>query len=100
MGRFPTTRRAEWAPGLVILGTSVGISALVGISLGLRSWPIYVGLVAMILLGIGALERFLARRRALAAPRSHSKLRVIRGGKPSPVELESDDATKHQRYLM
>ncbi len=100
MGRFLTTRRAEWAPGLAILGTSVGISALIGVSLALRSWPIYVGLVATILLGVGALERFLARRRALSPPRGRARLRMIRGGKPSPLDLENDDTTKNQRYLM
>jgi len=100
VGRLLTTRRAEWVPGLAILGTSVGISALIGVSLGLRSWPIYLGLLATVLLGVGALERFLERRRPLAPPRRRSKLRVIRSGQPSPVDLESDASTKSQRYLM
>jgi len=100
MGRFLTTRRAEWVPGLAILGSSVGISALIGVSLGVRSWSIYVGLLAAVLLGVGGLERLLERRRALAPPRNRGSLRVIRGGKPSPVDLESNDSTKNQRYLM
>ncbi len=100
MGRFLTTRRAEWAPGLAILGASIGIAALIGVSIELRSWPIFVGLVAVILLGVGALERFLARRRVPSPPRERSRLRVIRGGKPSPADLENDDTTKNQRYLM
>jgi hypothetical protein len=99
MGRLLTTRRSEWIPGVAVLAAAAGIGSLLGVSIGIRSWSLYAGLVALSLLGIGALERLLARRRAPAPPRARARLRMIRGGK-SAYDLESDERTKSQRYLM
>jgi hypothetical protein len=84
----------------------VGIAAVAGLGLGARSWTIYVGLLAIALLAIGWLERYRLRRAAIASLRAttekRSKLRVIPGGKSGGDEydLESDDTTDSQRWLM
>lgn len=100
MARFLTTRRSEWVPGLAVLATAVGIGSLIGVSLGQRSWAVYVGLIAIALLGVSLLERLLSKRRRAEAPRSRGKLRVIQGGKNAAYDLASDDRTDSQRYLM
>ncbi len=100
MGRFLTTRRSEWAPGLAILATAIGIGSLIGVSLGQRSWAVYVGLIALVLLGFAGLDRLRGRRRAADAPRTRGKLRVIQGAKGNAYDLASDDRTDSQRYLM
>jgi hypothetical protein len=94
-----TTRRALWLPGIAVLAACAGIAALLGISLQTRSWPLYLGFLLGALLCIGWLERFIESRRVPAPPRARGKLKVIRGGK-SDYDLEKDDRTDQQRYLM
>ena len=66
----------------------------------------YVGLIAGALLLMGWLERYWLRRAANASLRreskSRSKLRIIPGGKKGNGEydLENDDTTDSQRWLM
>jgi hypothetical protein len=99
MSPFPTIRRALWAPGAFVLVAAATIGAVLGASLGLRSWPPYLGFMLGALLAIGWLERLWARhRQPPPSPRVRSKLKVIRGGKS--YDLEKDDSTDGQRYLM
>ena len=101
MRRLLTTRRSEWLPGLAMLDTAILVGGLLGFSLESRSWPVYIGLMVLVLFGIGGLERFISRRKARAtAPRVRGRLRVIPGGKNAPYDLESDERTNGQRYLM
>jgi hypothetical protein len=100
MSRFLTTRRSEWVPGLAILATAVGIGSLIGVSLGQRSWLVYVGLIALVLLGVGLLERLLSKRRAPEPPRARGRLRIVQGVQKAPYDLATDDRTDSQRYLM
>jgi hypothetical protein len=93
-----TTRRALWLPGVAVLGAAVGIAALLGISVGTRSWAVYVFLVTAVLLGIGAIERVLERRRQPGPAKARGRLKVIRGGKD--YDLADDDRTETQRFLM
>ena len=97
MARFLTTRRSEWLPGVALLGAAVGIGALLGISLGLRSWAFYVGLIALALLAIGWLERWRVRRAAAVPPRPKTRLKLLPGGK---YDLAQDDSTDDQKYMM
>lgn len=97
MARFMTTRRSEWLPGVALLGAAVGIAALLGISLGLRSWAFYIGLVALALLALGWLERWRVRRATAPPPRHKTRLKVLPGGK---YDLEKDDTTDDQKYVM
>ena len=93
-------RQAPWLPGAVILAISISISAAVGLALGTRSWPIYLGLAVGVLLLLGWIERLWARRAAPPKPRARGKLKILQGGKAAPYDLEKDNSTDSQRYLM
>jgi len=75
-------------------------AAAVGLWLGFRSWAGYGLALTLLLLLMGWLERqWRVRRRPPTAPRSRSRLKVIRGGK-ADYDLEKDDSTDTQRWLM
>jgi len=99
MAPLLTTRRSLWLPGVAVLGGAFGIAAVLGLALGARAWWLYLGLVLAILLGFGSLEGLWARRRVPSPPRTRGKLKVIRGGK-NGLDLEKDDTTDKQRWLM
>lgn len=97
---FPTLRRALWLPGVAVLAAAVGIGSVLGVSVGARAWPWYLGLILAALLAIGWVERlWAARRQKGAAPRARTRLKVIRGGKLD-YDLEKDQTTDNQRWLM
>ena len=97
MSPIPAGR--SWMPGAALLAAAAGASALAGLALGVRSWPLYVGLAALVVLAMGWLERVWTSRSAPAPPKNRGKLKVIRGGK-SEYDLADDDSTNNQRYLM
>ena len=100
MGQLFTTRRSEWLPGVAVLGATAGITTLLGVSLGVRSWAAYVGVFVAMLLAYGWAEARRARRQAKPPePRARGKLKLIHGGKGS-YDLESDETTSEQKYLM
>jgi hypothetical protein len=82
-----------------VIVASLTIAGVLGAALGLRTWPPYLGFALGALLAIGWIERLWAKRsQPPPAPRVRSKLKVIRGGKS--YDLEKDDSTDGQRYLM
>ena len=100
MGRLFTTRRSEWLPGVAVLGLTAGVTALLGVSLGVRSWAVYVGVFVVILLACGWAEQRRARRQEeTPQPRARGRLKLIHGGK-SGYDLENDESTNEQKYLM
>jgi len=77
------------------------VAVLGSFLLGARGWPLLSGLALVGLLLGGSLRWALQRRRTravTAASRIRAKLKVIRGGKA--YDLEKDDSTDSQRYLM
>jgi hypothetical protein len=99
LGRLFTTRRSEWLPGVALLGASAGISAALGLSLGITNVGIYVGIALTLLLGFGWLENRLARRKPEKPARAKAKLTLIHGGK-GDYDLAQDETTDSQKYLM
>jgi len=100
MGRLFTTRRAQWVPGVGILGAAVGIGSLIGVSVGARSWPSYLGLIVAVLFLMGWTERLRFARPARPRRRQPaSNLRLIPGGKED-YDLENDRSTDDQKYMM
>lgn len=98
MGRFLTTRRSQWLPGIALLGVAVGVAPLLGFSPGLPSWALYVGLIAVALLALGWLDRRRVQRVAAAPPpRPRTRLKLVRGAK---YNLAEDDSTDSQKYVM
>jgi hypothetical protein len=104
MGRLFTTRRAEWLPGLALLGAAVGIGALLGLSVDTRSWFLLGGVLVGGIAAAGVAEILARRRRRemLTKPlRTREGFRVIDGGKAAPgYDLEQDRSTDSQRWLM
>src|SRR5207249_11133178 len=92
--------RPAWLGGAATLAVAAGLAAAVGLLLRSRSWPAYLGFGLGFLLLMGWIERqWRTRRRPAAAPRARGRLKVIRGGK-SDYDLEKDDSTDTQRWLM
>jgi membrane protein implicated in regulation of membrane protease activity len=95
----PPTRRTSWVPGALLLAVAAIVSALLGFALGVRAWQTYLGMALLVVLALGLVERLLARRRSPSPPRARGKLRVVHGGK-NGYDLEKDDSTNSQRWLM
>ena len=106
MNRFLTTRKGEWAPGVLVLAAAAGVAAVLGLGAGTRSWYVYVGLVAIAVLVIGWAERYWlhwAARRALnPTHHSRSKLKLVPDPKKGNGEshFDDDDPSTKQRWLM
>jgi hypothetical protein len=99
MSPLLTTRRALWLPGVAVLASAAAVAAMLGFTVG-ASWAWFVGFFVVAVLAMGQAERlWSARREAKKEPRAKGKLRVIRGGK-TDYDLEDDERTDNQRYLM
>jgi hypothetical protein len=97
MGRFLTTRRSEWLPGIAWLGVTVGVVTVLGLSPDTRWWTFYVAPAAFALLAL----RWLLRRRSPnttpAPQRPRARLKMV----PRPAyNLAEDDTTDSQKYIM
>jgi len=97
-------RRAPWLTGALLLLLTASLTAPVALFLGLRRWPLWVGLAAVLLLVLGGLERLWQRR---ALPRRHRvadrhRLRVVPGGKGNGHDRDSkkDDDGEKPRWVM
>jgi hypothetical protein len=100
MTRFPDLNRPSWLGGAATLAGAAALAAVLGLLLGLRAWSVYLGLGLMLLLVMGWIERYWrTRRRTPPPPRARGRLKVIRGGK-ADYDLEKDDSTDTQRWLM
>jgi hypothetical protein len=99
MSPFRPPRLAAWLPGAALLAAAIGLGLAGGFALGSRSWPPYLGLTLGVLLVMGWAEKVWTRRTAPRKPPAvRGRLKVIRGGKS--YDLEKDDSTNSQRYLM
>ncbi len=91
-------RKAPWFGGAALLILATGIASPLGYALGLRAWPLYVGLVAGALLLMGWVERLWKRRPVSLPSRAHAKFRVLPGGRKP--DLSKDDPNDNPRWLM
>jgi hypothetical protein len=99
MRGFSAGRRPPWLPGLVVLLVAAGLGLGAGAALDLEGWPAYLGLVLLVLLLMGGLERLFTGRKPSLPARAKSRLRLIRGGK-SAIDLATDESHKDQKWLM
>jgi hypothetical protein len=82
-------RRSPWLAGALLLLLAAGLAAPAVWLIGPRRWPLYVGLLAGVLLVFGAVERSWQsvtiswQRRALARAQAaqRSRFQVLMGGK-------------------
>ena len=96
-------RRAPWLGGVVLLALAVGLAAPLAYAVGLRRWPLSVGLAAGLLLAFGALERLWQRRPLPSRHRvsGRHRFRVVPGGKGNGHAHEStDDDGEKPRWVM
>ena len=96
----PAGGSRSWVPGAALLAAAAIAALLAGLALGIRSWPPYLGLAALVVLAMGWIERLWTARQAPAPPKARGKMKVIRGGGKAEYDLESDQTTNNQRYLM
>jgi hypothetical protein len=104
MALLSARRRAPWLGGAVLLALAAGLTAPVAYALGLRRWPLLVGLAAGLLLLFGGIERLWQRRplsRPHGATRRH-RFRVVPGGKGNgrDHDLTTDDDGDEPRWVM
>jgi hypothetical protein len=91
-------RRSIWLAAIVL---AVALTAILTFVLRGQGWPTYVGLGVAVGFPAGSVAWVLQRRKSRAtsaARRIRARLKVIRGGKA--YDLEKDDSTDSQRYLM
>ena len=96
-------RRTPWLSGALVLVLALGMLGPAIYAFGFRRWPLYLGLLAMLLLTFGAVERLWRHRRARRGRRSpRQNLRIVPGGKGNghTYDLDGDDTTDKQRWLM
>ena len=98
MSQAPAGR--SWMPGAALLAAAAVAAGLAGLALGIRTWPPYLGLAALVIIAMGWIERVWMSRQQPAPPRSRGRLKVIRGGGKAEYDLASDETTNNQRYLM
>jgi membrane protein implicated in regulation of membrane protease activity len=96
-------RGSPWLAGALLLALAGALAAPVLLWLGLRSWPAWVGLAAVLVLLFGWLERFW-QRRPLPQPRrvaDRRRFRVVPGGKGNGHAHDvTDDEGDKPRWLM
>ena len=95
----PPLPRTSWLPGALVLAAAAGLALTVGLALGARTWPLYLGLILGGLLAGGWAEQLWTKHRTPAPKKSRARLKVIQGGKHD-YDLADDDSTDSQRYLM
>jgi len=96
-------RGSPWLAGSILLALAAGLAAPVLFWLGLRRWPAWVGLAALLLLLFGWLERLWQRRPVSRPPRvaARRRFRVVPGGKGNGDAHDvPDDAGEKPRWLM
>ena len=87
----------RWMPGVAVLLLLVNLGAILGGGLGLRFWPVFLGLA---LAGLGALGWLVHTRRLDAAPTARRPRGQRRREADEKYDLETDTSTDEQRWLM
>jgi hypothetical protein len=98
----PLAATRPFVPTIALALAAVLAAGALGISLGLHSWLLVLGLAAVAGGAAGGAHLFWARRHEAAPPaKARPRLKVIQGGKStSTYDLAEDQSTDNQRYLM
>jgi hypothetical protein len=95
-------RHAPWLSGVVLLALALALTAPVAYALGVRRWPLLMGLAAGFLLLFGGLERLWHRRPLPRRSRAgRHRFRVVPGrkGNGRPDDSTDDDGDE-PRWVM
>ncbi|HSD67768.1 MAG TPA: hypothetical protein VLF95_13765 [Vicinamibacteria bacterium] len=97
-------RRAPWLGGALVLALALGLTAPVAYALGVRRWPLLVGLAAGLVLLFGEAERLWQRRPLPLRHRATARRRfgVVPGGKGNGRDhpRTADDGGDKPRWVM
>jgi hypothetical protein len=96
-------RRAPWLGGAVLLALAAGLTGPLAYALGVRRWPLVVGLGAGLVLLFGGIERLWQRRPLPRRKRGtdRRRFRVVPGGKGNGHAHDStDDDGDKPRWVM
>ena len=101
---MPLMRRPPWLAGLLLLALAVAFAAPLVAVVGTARWPYLVGLVALLLVLFGAVERFW-QQHSLPGPQRLAKrrrFRILRGGKKGNghTQDEGDGSSDKPRWVM
>jgi hypothetical protein len=98
----PLAATRPFVPTIALALAAVTIAGALGVSLGLHSWLLVLGLSAVVGAAAGGAHLFWVRRNAAPPPaKGRPRLRVIHGGKAAATyDLAKDQSTDNQRYLM
>ncbi len=108
MRRLSRIRGAPWLAGALLLALATAALVPLALALGLRRWPLLLGLFAALLLLFGGAERLWQRRPLLRrpSPRARGALRVLPGGKDGGRRKgngsagDQDKGDEEPRWLM
>jgi hypothetical protein len=98
----PLAATRPFVPTIALGLVAVMTAGALGISLGLHSWLLVIGLAAVAGAAAGGAHLFWVRRHAAPPPaKTRPRLKVIQGGKAAATyDLAKDQSTDNQRYLM
>jgi hypothetical protein len=98
----PLAATRPFVPTIALALAAVMIAGALGVSLGLHSWLLVLGLSAVAGAAAFAAHLFWVRRHAALPPaKGRPRLKVIEGGKATATyDLAKDQSTDNQRYLM
>lgn len=86
----------RWMPAVAVFLLLVNLGAILGGGLGLRFWPVFLGLALAGLVVLG----WLVHSRRLGETPSPRRPRGSRRRETDKYDLESDTSTDEQRWLM
>ena len=52
-----SSRRSLWAPSLIIIGASIGIASMLGITAGARTWPLWLVLFVAVIAVVAWMDK-------------------------------------------
>ena len=98
----PLAALRPFVPTIALALAAQFAAGALGISLGLHSWLLVLGLSAVAGAAAGGAHLFWLRRHAAPPPaKARPRLKVIQGGKSAATyDLAEDQSTDNQRYLM
>jgi len=97
-----SSRRSLWAPSLIIIGASIGIASMLGITAGARTWPLWLVLFVAVIAVVAWMDKRLHPEEPppVEPVDTEPGRRRTRTPAGKTYDLERDRSTDKQRFLM